>query len=247
MKYKAVCIDTTTKESSREKEKAFHGREKIYIFSIQKTANLPGKQYAYWISDSVERVFMDAIPLSDMGKARRGLQTGDAPRFIRFWYEVDYTELTLPFAYEDKGQVKWVLENNGGPVRKWYNSIANAVLWDNNGSAIKSCHSSIIPSEDLYFKQCITWNKLTTKGLALKLQQKGIIPGDLSPFFIADKEDDHYYCFALLNSCVAPYMMRALNPTITTPTGDVSDFPVILTGKCPTIIKDLVENVYITL
>ena len=122
----------------------------------------------------------------------------------------------------------------------------NAVLWENNGAEIKNCPSSIIPSEDLYFRKCITWNKLTTKGLALKLQQKGIIPGDLSPFFIADSEAKHYYCFALLNSCVAPFMMRALNPTITTPTGDVSDFPVVfvdddgqkisgITDECVTI------------
>ena len=80
----------------------------------------------------------------------------------------------------------------------------------------------------------------------MKLQQKGIIPGDLSPFFIADSEAKHYYCFALLNSCVAPFMMRALNPTITTPTGDVSDFPVVfvdddgqkisgITDECVTI------------
>lgn len=68
----------------------------------------------------------------------------------------------------------------------------------------------------------------------------------MSPFFIADSEAKHYYCFALLNSCVAPFMMRALNPTITTPTGDVSDFPVVfvdddgqkisgITDECVTI------------
>ena len=241
-----MCIDATTGENSQKKEQIFFAGKTSYRFDIEKTKNLPGKQYAYWISDAVEKVFVNSRPLSKLGRARRGLQTGDAPRFIRLWFEPKITELTLPDQFETPESIKWVLENNGGAVRKWYNSIMNAVLWENNGAEIKNCPSSIIPSEDLYFRKCITWNKLTTKGLALKLQQKGIIPGDLSPFFIADSEAKHYYCFALLNSCVAPFMMRALNPTITTPTGDVSDFPVVfvdddgqkisgITDECVTI------------
>ena len=245
-RYVAMCIDATTGENSQKKEQIFFAGKTSYRFDIEKTKNLPGKQYAYWISDAVEKVFVNSRPLSKLGRARRGLQTGDAPRFIRLWFEPKITELTLPDQFETPESIKWVLENNGGAVRKWYNSIMNAVLWENNGAEIKNCPSSIIPSEDLYFRKCITWNKLTTKGLALKLQQKGIIPGDLSPFFIADSEAKHYYCFALLNSCVAPFMMRALNPTITTPTGDVSDFPVVfvdddgqkisgITDECVTI------------
>lgn len=245
-RYVAMCIDATTGENSQKKGQIFFAGKTSYRFDIEKTKNLPGKQYAYWISDAVEKVFVNSRPLSKLGRARRGLQTGDAPRFIRLWFEPKITELTLPDQFETPESIKWVLENNGGAVRKWYNSIMNAVLWENNGAEIKNCPSSIIPSEDLYFRKCITWNKLTTKGLALKLQQKGIIPGDLSPFFIADSEAKHYYCFALLNSCVAPFMMRALNPTITTPTGDVSDFPVVfvdddgqkisgITDECVTI------------
>lgn len=226
--YSASCVDVTGEENSAKKEQSFLKKTAIYYFSIAKTLNLPGKQFAYWISDAVEKAFLESTPLSKLGRAKRGLQTGDAPRFIRYWYEVDISELTLPDSFIDSSSVKWVLENNGGIVRKWYNSIMNAVLWENDGLDIKNCTSSIIPSEDLYFKKCITWNKLTTKGLALKLQQTGIIPGDLSPFFIANTEKDYYYCFGLLNSCVAPYMMRALNPTITTPTGDVADFPVLV-------------------
>ena len=241
-KYVAMCSDVTAGESSHIKENKYLNYEGLHKFNIEKTTMLPGKQYAYWISDAVQNVFESSIPLSDVGVARRGLQTGNAPLFIRFWFEIDKTHLTLPSEFTQKDKVVWVLENNGGPVRKWYNSIMNAVLWQYDGHAIKNCPSSIIPSEDLYFRQCITWNKLTTKGLALKLQVNGIIPGDLSPFFIASKEDDHSYCFALLNSVVAPYMMRALNPTITTPTGDVSDFPVIIDYAHIEEIKCLVNE-----
>ena len=240
--YCAICVDVTQLESSKQKEEAFLSCDKPFSFNLNKTRSLPGKQIAYWISDAVEDVFCNSKPLSKVGIARRGLQTGNAPKYIRFWFEVEDTKLTLPDAFTDKQSVYWVLENNGGPVRKWYNSIQNAVLWKKDGADIKNCSSSIIPSEDLYFKRCITWNKLTTKGLALKLQQAGIIPGDLSPFFIANNDSDFYYCFGLLNSCVAPFMMRALNPTITTPTGDVGDFPVILDYTETDRIKEIVEG-----
>ena len=240
--YQAKCVDVTAADTPENKESEFLNQPHSYNFNLSKSLSLPGRQYAYWISDAVENIFAHSIPLSKLGNARRGLQTGDASKFIRFWYEMDSQELTLPSRFVDKTSVKWVLENNGGPVRKWYNSIMNAVLWQGNGSEIKKCPSSIIPSEDLYFKPCITWNKLTTKGLALKYQPAGIIPGDLSPFFIAADKQKHYYCFALLNTTVAPYMMRALNPTITTPTGDVADLPVLLEYANITEIENLVDS-----
>ena len=240
--YQAKCVDVTAADTPENKESEFLNQPHRYNFNLSKSLSLPGRQYAYWISDAVENIFAHSIPLSKLGNARRGLQTGDASKFIRFWYEMDFQELTLPSRFVDKASVKWVLENNGGPVRKWYNSIMNAVLWQGNGLEIKKCPSSIIPSEDLYFKPCITWNKLTTKGLALKYQPAGIIPGDLSPFFIAADKQKHYYCFALLNTTVVPYMMRALNPTITTPTGDVADLPVLLEYANITEIEKLVDS-----
>lgn len=130
-RYVAMCIDATTGENSQKKEQIFFAGKTSYRFDIEKTKNLPGKQYAYWISDAVEKVFVNSRPLSKLGRARRGLQTGDAPRFIRLWFEPKITELTLPDQFETPESIKWVLENNGGAVRKWYNSIMNAVLWEN--------------------------------------------------------------------------------------------------------------------
>lgn len=236
---KACCFDLSKVD---EKEEAFLNRFNCYYCDLEMFRSLPGMPFAYWISPAVEHAFLHSIPLSDLGKARRGLQTGNAQRFIRYWYEVSYNEITFPKDFRNKEDVVWVLENNGGSVRKWYNSIMNVVLWENNGKAIKECPSSIIPSEDLYFKKCLTWNKLTTKGLALKLQDAGIIPGDLSPFFMADDEKRFIYCFGFMNSCVAEYMMKVLNPTITTPTGDVAKIPVIINYDEYQRIKDLVSQ-----
>lgn len=241
-KKKACFIDLSKVDTAQEKEKEFLKRSNRYYCDSEMFRSLPGMPFAYWISPAVEHAFLHSIPLSDLGKARRGLQTGNAQRFIRYWYEVSYNEITFPKDFCNKEDVVWVLENNGGSVRKWYNSIMNIVLWEKNGKAIKECPSSIIPSEDLYFKKCITWNKLTTKGLALKLQDAGIIPGDLSPFFMADDEKRFIYCFGFMNSCVAEYMMKVLNPTITTPTGDVAKIPVIINYDEFERIKDLVHQ-----
>ena len=227
--YAALYIDESNIDNAIEKENAFLTKDyKLYICTNNKIKKIPGCKYSYWISTAALKAFDKSIPLKDVGVARRGLQTGNASRFIRFWYEIDFTQLALPNQDIEIKQINWVLENNGGPVRRWYNSIINAVLWKDNGKAIKNCSSSIVPSENLYFRRCLTWNKLTTKGIALKLQEPGIIPGDLSPFFIPKSDDEFCYYFGLLNSNVADYMMHVLNPTITTPTGDVSAFPVIV-------------------
>lgn len=246
--YKAGCFDLSLYDNSQLKEEYFLKRTApYYLCSNEEFSKLPGLQYSYWISDAVQKVFTEAKPLAELGIARRGLQTGDAPLFIRYWYEIDFNRLTLPEKFVDPNTTDWVIENNGGSVRKWYGSIVNAVPWKNNGQDIKNCKSAIIPSEELYFKKCITWNKLTTKGIGMKLQVPGMIQGDLSPFFIPNDDTKFKYCFGLLNSTVASYMMRVLNPTITTPTGDVSKLPVIVDFSKISEIERLVdENVAIS-
>lgn len=73
-RYVAMCIDATTGENSQKKEQIFFAGKTSYRFDIEKTKNLPGKQYAYWISDAVEKVFVNSRPLSKLGRARRGFK-----------------------------------------------------------------------------------------------------------------------------------------------------------------------------
>ena len=222
-------IEPTTQQG---KEEMFLAGQNRYSANQDDFAKIPGAPVAYWVSNNVLKAFTSG-KLYDVGMTRRGLQTGDKDKFIRFWYEPNLNEIQLPKSLKKN---KWAIMNNGGTARKWYGEILHAVLWENDGAAIKATGKAIIPSEELYFKECITWNRISVGKLNVKYQEHGIIQGDMSPFFITNDEKQLLYVLALMNSVVSESMVHTINPTITMPVGDIAKLPVkIDRGNSPLI------------
>jgi hypothetical protein len=113
--------------------------------------------------------------------------------------------------------------NNGGDFRKWYGNLDLVVNWAGNGKEIKEFDGSIVPSEELYFLSAVSWPRLTSGDIAFRLHPQGVIPGDLSPCFYSESTDIE---LAYLNSKCANYFLKAINPTVTSPVGDVAKIPV---------------------
>jgi hypothetical protein len=201
---------------------------------------IPGSPIAYWLPVKGVDAF-SSLKLSDIGKTRRGLQTGDKERFIRNWFECDALEVEFSYLSRDEAIVsdkKWFMFNNGGDSRKWYGNLDLVVEWEGNGEKIKSFDGSIVPSESLYFEVAICWPRLSSGDIYFRFHPEGVIPGDLSPCFYSD---NLALDLAYLNSKCASYFLRAINPTVTSPVGDVAKLPV---PSLPDSQKDLVsENV----
>lgn len=220
--YKGTYCRLIEPTSQQGKEDMFLAGQNRYIANQDDFAKIPGNPVAYWVSNNVLKAFTSG-KLYDVGMTRRGLQTGDKDKFIRFWYEPNLNEVQLP---KNLKKNKWAIMNNGGTARKWYGEILHAVLWENDGVAIKATGKAIIPSEELYFKECITWNRISVGKLNVKYQERGIIQGDMSPFFITNDEKQLLYVLALMNSVVSESMVHTINPTITMPVGDIAKLPV---------------------
>ena len=110
-----------------KKEKLFLETVNRYYLNKEVLQEIPGCPFAYWLSENEFAAF-SFDKLFDVGVTRRGLQTGNKDRFIRYWFEPKSNELQFP-----KGKAesyKWVIMNNGGNARKWYGEITNAVLWE---------------------------------------------------------------------------------------------------------------------
>ncbi|MFA6856056.1 MAG: BREX-1 system adenine-specific DNA-methyltransferase PglX [Treponema sp.] len=210
-------------KGENEKKKAFIFKKNIYSAKQESFSKILGIPIAYWIKDNKLEIFSNTV-LGEIGETRRGLQTGNSAFFIRFWYELNKNELSLPREYSKKSN--WVIMNNGGNSRKWYGEILNSVLWKNKGEKIKKTGKAIIPSENLYFRKCITWNRINNGDISVKLQEQGIIQGDMSPFFILNSDKYFTYLFGLLNSKISSYLIHIINPTITMPVGDIAKIPV---------------------
>lgn len=216
-----------------------------YHFNQKKFNLISGKRLGYWLTDNMISVFKKGELLSHFGVARRGLQTGNSSRFIRYWFEVDSKKTYLlnePFSVALSEKYKWFLLNSGGSYRKWYGNIIEVVNWKNNGEDIKATGKAIIPSENKYFKSCITWNKVSSGNISIRHQSVGIIPGDASPFFYCEDNDTKKYIMALLNSSTANEFMRVLSPTLNFEVGNISKFPVLLEKDKINEISKLVDK-----
>lgn len=185
---------------------------------------IPGAPIAYWLPQQGINAF-SSKRLDEVGKTRRGLQTGAKERFIRYWHECSraLSEIRyLPRKEAIKSEAKWFMFNNGGDFKKWYGNLDLLVNWAGNGSEIKNFEGSIVPSEDLYFQGAVSWPRLTSGEIAFKLHPEGVIPGDLSPCYYSERTLTE---LGYLNSKCLNYFLKAINPTVTSPVGDVAKVP----------------------
>ena len=188
---------------------------------------IPECRLGYFLSNKTIDIIQREKTLNSFGDTRRGLQTGCAPLYIRYWYEISNKDLYYPiYNIETRPQdssLKWFVFNSGGNFRKWFGNLDNVVLWQNNGYDIRNNNKSIIPSEHLYFKTAITWNKITSSNISFKLQSKGIIPGDASPGFFPYTNEYDLYILGELNSKVVIPLLKVFAPTLNAQVGDMAN------------------------
>ncbi|KLI66367.1 Type II restriction enzyme [Vibrio vulnificus CladeA-yb158] len=246
--YKPKFFKLTEGNEESKKSKLRNGSYSYSENTQSRFLSISGSPISYWLTENAYDSF-NTHKLSDLGKTRRGLQTGDKDRFIRYWYEVDLSKTETDKLLKEEAQnstSRWFFFNNGGDTRKWYGNLDLVVNWYDDGKELKSFSGSIIPSENLYFEPAVSWSRLGTGALSFRLHPKGVIPGDLSPCYYS--EESKMYTLGYLNSPCSNYFMEAINPTITTPVGDVAKipFPIIsdksLIEECSTQLVEIYKK-----
>ena len=223
-KYKGVYHRLLEYSGERNKAMAFLDKKNIHV-SEQDTFNkIQGSPLAYWISNTLRESFVNETPMGEIAMTRRGLQTGDTPRFVRCWFEVDINKCRLPM--KENLNAKWYMLNSGGTYRKWYGNIVNIVNWKDDGNEIKNTGKSIIPSEDLYMKTVVSWNKISSGRISVRYQENNIIPGDASPFLYTDDEKLLLFLQAFMNSRVVDAMIKVISPTLNFEVGNLAKLPI---------------------
>ena len=207
-----------------------NGRERFDATAQSDFNKIPGSPIAYWVSDAVTALFSDCPVLSSLGDARRGLQPGNTPLNVRHWQEVSLTNTAFAVESEDveaeTQKVRWLGFAAGGPFRKWAGNLFYVVNWFQNGYDIKNGHNPIVANEHLYFREAISWSKISSGAPSFRRHPRGLIPGDLSPFVVTPTAD-YLAVFASLNSVVTAKLLQILSPTISFPTGAVGNVPVL--------------------
>ena len=199
----------------------------LYNASSSLFRKIPGQPLAYWISEPIAQTFECSPPISSVSKTRRGLQTGEGPRFVREWFECALGNTALGPQTRTQAlasKCTWFPFNSGGYYRRWFGNIENVVNWKDNGAAIKATGKAIIPSESLYFLEAITWSKVSSGAISFRYQPDGVIPGDAGPCLYSERGYD--YLLGFLNSNLITLFLQVLSPTLNFEVGTLANIPI---------------------
>ena len=242
--YKGEYCRLIEPTSQQGKEDMFLAGENRYFTAQDRFFHIPKKRLGYWISEKLLAQF-NQEPLSYYADTRRGLQTGDSQRFIRKWFEVSVVKEALQLGKATKSiPAKWFLFNSGGTFRRWYGNIVDVVDWENKGQEIKATGKAIIPSENRYIDELISWNKISSGQMSVRYQPQGIIPGDASPFLHSTSQDHNIilYAMAMLNSKIAAAIVEVLSPTLNFEVGNIAEIPVAVDASAQARVITTVDS-----
>ena len=202
------------------KEQMYLDKENRYYTTQDNFKKIPGSPIAYWVNDSIIKAFNLPL-LGDTIPVKKGMDTGNNDFFIRLWFEININKFD-----KTKHSKKWVPYDKGGEFRKWYGNNSYVLNWENDGCELKSSKANI-RSKHLYFRESITWNALSSANTCFRYSKfMGVFDSAGSSLFPKKNELNYYLGF--LNTNVAQYLLKLINPTLNYGAGSVSNVPVYM-------------------
>lgn len=228
------------------KEKEFFNKENYFTTNQKDFEKIPGSPIAYWVSERVREIFATSEKLGDVGDAKQGLATADNDRFLRLWNEVDYKRIGYGMSNStealESGK-KWFPYNKGGEKRKWYGNQEFLVNWENDGYEIRNfCDSkgkvrSRPQNTEFYFRQSISWSKVSSGSFSMRFYPTGFIFADAG-MSIFSKEILNI--LPVMNTTFASNILACLSPTLNYEVGHIISTPIIKFNSDN--LKEIVEN-----
>lgn len=215
-----------------------HGN--LYRTNQTNFGKIPGSPIAYWASQQLIRDFETGRPLSKFVDPRQGLATADNNRFLRQWFEVAYSSIKFDARSIEESissRKKWFPYNKGGAYRKWYGNYDYIVNWENDGYEIKNFKDSNgkvrsrPQNTDYYFREAITWSKVTSGLFNVRYRTIGSIFDTGGNEAFSRQGADLHFFMGLLNSKIGGYALSFINPTINMLTEDIKKVPIIITNE----------------
>lgn len=174
---------------------------------------IPSKPFLYWISEQLSAKFSLGT-IDDYFYIKNGLQTGNNDRYLRFWWELASNELAL-------NAKKWVLYSKGGGKNKWFGNLwaSASTLEDNTKNKTKG-----------FYKEGVNFSG--TGALSFRYMPEGnLFDNDAPLIFSKNPNVSIFYALSILNSKLASYIIKCLNPTIKTQVGDVKRMPFLISAN----------------
>jgi hypothetical protein len=189
---------------SRQRAEGSAGHPLIFEVAPEAFDAVPGKPFAYWVSEAVRETFQRLPAFGDGALATSGTGTLDDFRLLRAWWEMSGQRPA------NSGQ-KWFPYAKGGAFSPMYFDQHLSINWNDDGAEMKAWivvryggghWARNIRSTEHYFRPGLTWPRRTQGGLSLRAMPAGCIFADKGPAaFVADDQPEELLALlALANS-----------------------------------------------
>ena len=214
-------------------------------------SKIPGSPVAYWVSNTLLKIYDEGKTLGVKYKTITGSSTGENARFLRLWYEVSPINVgfNIKHTYNGVG-FKWIPCNKGGAFRRWYGNNEYLINWENNGTELKEFAtiknggkhwSRFLKSLDCFYREGITWSKITSGEFSCRYMPEGFIM-ESAACAIMPPHQDVYVLIALMNTKITQAVLKVKNPTLNMQASDIMAVPVIDVADSREKIERLTEN-----
>lgn len=230
--YNATYIRLVDVKNAEEKAREFKNNDFRYFLNQRYFNEIPTKPFAYSVSNQIFNMYKSGEKISDIGKPRTGMTTGDNNKFLRFWYELNRMTIMFMYNEETSNEFKWFPYSKGGGYRKWFGFDEYVINWDNNGYEIKNNiknngkKSASVRNEQFYFKEGVTWSAVTSFKFSARISEKGkLFDSGGSSIFLGENNEK---ILAYMNSKVMEKHLENVNPTLNFQPNDIGSFPILL-------------------
>ena len=190
-------------------------------------SEIPGNLITYWLSPGMVNVFSKASSLSDEVRGIQGIITGDNNAFLRFWPEVSRRASLVPPEVFSRTSAKfayWVPYTKGGEYRRWYGNGEYLLYWRDEGRQLTRRRSE---NSDLYFQECVSWNKISTRSFAARYLPVGYVWDVAGSSIFPNSQHDAKAYAGLMGSVVAQHILTSISPTLNFEMETILGFPLV--------------------
>ncbi|MCI9596745.1 MAG: BREX-1 system adenine-specific DNA-methyltransferase PglX [Firmicutes bacterium] len=243
--YKGTYYRLIEPPSQQKKEDMFLAGENRYASQQDNFSKIPGAPLAYWVSEAVLDKFKRFPLLGDKYKLLAGTSTGDNTQYLRFWAEVEYTNISrnAPKCTSKR----WYPCNTGGDFRKYTVKVDYIIDWEKDGMRIrnhinsKGKIGSAVRNRDYFFQSGLTWNKLSSSNFGVRRIPNGYISDDTARM-IACNGEDLLLLLGFLCSTVCSYYLRILSPTLSFTNSELQRLPICFGNRALDIEDHVTHN-----
>lgn len=190
---------------------------------------VPGSPIAYWLSQALRDVFTTFPSITNYAAPKKGMMTGDNGRFLRLHWEVSRDEIFWNCSSHEqsaKSDLKWYPHNKGGEFRKWYGNEEFLINFQRDGEELKAFEKYGERNPDLYFKEGLSWTKITSSHFSSRHSSKGHLYDDASCVCAVHEVDHIPNILGILNSNVGRHIINSVSQTLNFSPGEISKLPI---------------------